>query len=40
MVLESKYIQMETNMMGFGWMTKDKEGVNLLSMKKMMKKVF
>lgn len=40
MVLEFKYIQMETNMMGYGQMTKDKVGVNILSVKRIMKKVF
>jgi hypothetical protein len=37
---EFKYIQMEINMMDYGLMTKDKEGVNLLFKKKIRKKEF
>ena len=37
---EFKYIQMEINMMDYGLMTKDKEGVNLLYKKKIRKKEF
>lgn len=40
MVLEYKYIQMETNTMDYGQMTNDKAGVNSLFLKKMLKKVF
>ena len=38
--LEYKYILMEINMMVSGWMTKDKEEVNLQSLIKIMKKEF
>ena len=37
---EFKYIQMEINMMDYGLMIKDKEGVNLLFKKKIRKKEF